>query len=176
MFLKKHIWFKFCTRMCIKHVYCTQGLHNFIFTISLWLLFTISISLSIHCLTFTFSSHFHFPFTLSLSLECKTFTSSSHFHVQFTVSLSVHRFTFTFYWLLLHQFTHSSSQELLGQILEISVWDKDQRSKDDFMGRFTWIWRQFLLNVSSECFQQILSFHICMFEGAPWTYMRWSER
>ena len=29
-----------------------------------------------------------------------------------------------------------TTQDFAGQTLEVTVWDKDQRSKDDFMGRF----------------------------------------
>ena len=67
------------------------GLYNFIFTFSLWLLFTISISLSIHSLTFTFTFSSHFPLNVKLSLSVHSFTFSSpvHFHFQFTGSLSL---------------------------------------------------------------------------------------
>ena len=67
------------------------GLYNFIFTFSLWLLFTISISLSIHSLTFTFTFSSHFPLNVKLSLSVHSFTFSSPvpFHFQFTGSLSL---------------------------------------------------------------------------------------
>ena len=87
MFLKKHILFKFCKTYV--HQAYMLGLSNFIFTFSLWLLFTISISLSIHSLTFTFSSHFPLNVKLSLSVRSFTFSSPVHFHFQFTGSLSL---------------------------------------------------------------------------------------
>ena len=75
---------------------------------------------------------------------------ASTFQLHLQSLLSVHNFYFQFQFLFtlslllsfvnfMHQLIHPSSQDLLGQILEISVWDKDQRSKDDFMGRFAWI-------------------------------------
>ena len=73
---------------------------------------------------------------------------ASTFQLHLQSLLSVHNFYFQFLFTLslllsvvnsMHQLIHPFSQDLLGQILEISVWDKDQRSKDDFMGRFAWI-------------------------------------
>ena len=60
------------------------------------------------------------------------------------------------------------TQDFAGQTLEVTVWDKDQRSKDDFMGRFTFPTFPFMI-LSILTFQN-------MFLGAPWTYITWSVR
>ena len=60
------------------------------------------------------------------------------------------------------------AQDFAGQTLEVTVWDKDQRSKDDFMGRFTFPTFPFMI-LSILTFQN-------MFLGAPWTYITWNVR